>query len=227
MLLMKILGRFAEKRFFRRRCERLAAAIAPLLPRRGRILDVGCGDGLVDEFLFRWLPKIEIEGVDIAARPEAAVPVTEFDGSKLPFEDESFDAVMLVDVLHHTADPMVLLREALRVTRRDVIVKDHTQDGFLARQTLSVMDWLGNAHHGVPLPYNFWTQAQWRKAIDELGVQQECWKQDLRQYPPWIGWIANRQLHMVVQLRKKPEREPAPAGATPQQEQQAGLDRGL
>jgi hypothetical protein len=37
-----------------------------------------------------------------------------------------------LDVLHHTDDANVLLREARRVTRRDVLIKDHRLNGFLA-----------------------------------------------------------------------------------------------
>jgi 2-polyprenyl-3-methyl-5-hydroxy-6-metoxy-1,4-benzoquinol methylase len=41
----------------------------------------------------------------------------------LSYTKASFDVVMFVDVLHHTKDPMVLLREARRVARRAIVVK--------------------------------------------------------------------------------------------------------
>ena len=55
---------------------------------------------------------------------------------------------MFVDVLHHTDDPMVLLREAGRVASGFVLIKDHTQNGILAGRRLRFMDWVGNARHG-------------------------------------------------------------------------------
>ena len=67
--------------------------------------------------------------------------------------DASFDVVMFVDVLHHTDDPLLLLQEAQRVGKI-ILVKDHFRKGFLAGPTLRFMDWVGNAHHGVVLPYN-------------------------------------------------------------------------
>ena len=51
---------------------------------------------------------------------------------------------MLVDVLHHTDDPGILLSEARRVTRRAVVLKDHTRD-YMAGATLRLMDWGANA----------------------------------------------------------------------------------
>jgi SAM-dependent methyltransferase len=197
---MDFLGRTAERLFFRRRSERLADAIAPLLPQEGKVLDVGCGDGLIDQLLQQRRPDVALSGVDVMVRPEALVPVVGFDGATLPFSDGEFDAVMLIDVLHHTTDPLVLLREAMRVSRGDVILKDHTRDGFLAGPTLSVMDWLGNAHHDIPLPYCFWTEAQWRRAFRDLGLHVQEWNNALGQYPFWLGWITERRLHMVTRL---------------------------
>ena len=66
----------------------------------------------------RQRPDLEITGVDVLVRPKNHIPVQLFDGRQLPFPDQSFDAVMFVDVLHHTDDPSVLLREAKRVARK-------------------------------------------------------------------------------------------------------------
>ena len=77
---------------------------------------------------------------------------------------------MLVDVLHQTDDPMNLLREAVRVARQAIVIKDHLLQGAFAYPTLRFMDWVGNARHGVALPYNYWTPAEWHGAFDKLGL---------------------------------------------------------
>ena len=137
-----------------RRVRVLAGHLASLLPKNAKVLDVGCGDGAIDRLILNKRPDVSIEGVDVFVRPQTQIQVRAFDGVSLPFPASSFDAVMFVDVLHHTLDPRVLLREAGRVANT-ILMKDHFRDGFLAGPTLRLMDWVGNAHHGVPLPYNY------------------------------------------------------------------------
>src|SRR5207245_10961782 len=114
-------------------------------------------------------PDISSEAIYPLVHASAYIPVREFDGATIPYPDSSFDVAMLVDVLHHTTDPRVLLREASRVGR-SILIKDHLREGFLANTTLRVMDWVGNAHHGVALPYNYWPESKWVAAFNELGL---------------------------------------------------------
>ncbi len=110
------------------------------------------------------------------------------------------DTVMLVDVLHHANDPMELLREARRVTRRAVIIKDHTLEGFCAGVTLRFMDRIGNEKHGVSLPYNYWTKAQWLESFKFLEMKIGVWKSGLGLYPLPAKWIFERSLHFIARL---------------------------
>jgi SAM-dependent methyltransferase len=138
--------------------------------------------------------------VDVLLRPASRIPVREFDGQHLPFPDQSFDVVMFVDVLHHTNDPAILLREAKRVARVAVVLKDHTQDGPFAYHTLRFMDWVGNAHHGVALPYNYWPGDKWRDAFAAIGLAPERWNSRLGLYPFPASLIFDRNLHFVARL---------------------------
>src|SRR5690349_7501457 len=114
------------------------------MPKDATVLDIGCGDGRLAELLMGRRADVRITGVDVLLRPNLRIPVKHFDGAHLPFDDASFDCALLVDVLHHTDDPLVLLREAQRVARRAIVVKDHTLSGTGARATLAFMDWVGN-----------------------------------------------------------------------------------
>jgi SAM-dependent methyltransferase len=146
-------------------------------------------------------PDVSIEGIDLLVRPSTHIPVKLYDGTHLPFPDDSFDAVMLVDVLHHTADPSVLIQEAYRVAKT-IFIKDHFREGFLAVPTLRFMDWVGNARHGVALPFNYWTTAQWNAAFQTVGLKPSRLIVSLGLYPAPASWIFERGLHFIAKLER-------------------------
>ena len=197
---MSLFGSFHENVVFERRTRVLAEALAPLMPRGARILDVGCGDGTVGRRIKEARDDISIEGVDVLKRPTTLIPVTLFDGKRLPYDDGSFDTVMLVDVLHHTEDPAGLMGEAARVSQRTILIKDHRKDGILAGPTLRFMDWVGNARHGVALPGNYWSEGVWRRVFAELNLRITSWSNEVPLYPAWASWLFGRSLHFVAAL---------------------------
>jgi len=165
------------------------------------VLDVGSGDGRLAQLVANKRPDISIQGIDVRVRTDSAIHVETFNGTSIPYGEGSFDVVMLVDVLHHTADPMILLREAVRVARQVILIKDHLLKGVLAYSTLRLMDWVGNARHKVALPYNYWTPAEWNGAFDKLGLAVSSWESNLKLYPFPADLIFGRSLHFIAALR--------------------------
>jgi len=106
---------------------------------------------------------------------------------------------MFVDVLHHTNDPVRLLREAKRVGK-SIVIKDHIRQGRAAGATLRFMDWVGNARHNVALPYNYWSPAQWASAFKTVGLRVVEMRSSLGLYPAPASWIFERDLHFVGRL---------------------------
>lgn len=93
-----------------------------------RILDVGCAQGR-SAFAFADLP-VSIVAFDISkamivqanarfrrARPRAAMTFLVADATTFPFENETFDVVVLYGVLHHLADPAAAAAEIVRVLK--------------------------------------------------------------------------------------------------------------
>nr|WP_294947909.1 class I SAM-dependent methyltransferase [uncultured Mucilaginibacter sp.] len=96
----------------------------------GKVLEVGAGDGSILKFLSDQNFAPEYHAVEISDSGVAhiksrnirgLVSVQEFDGYKLPFEDNSFDLIILSHVLEHVEHERLLLREMKRVARQFVI----------------------------------------------------------------------------------------------------------
>ena len=186
--------------YYNRRIFVLARHLAGAIPNRGRVLDLGCGDGQLALALMRIRPDLQVEGVDIVPRPKTMIPVAQYDGVTLPFADKSFDYVTIVDVLHHTTDPEAVLAEAARVARQGVVIKDHLREGVLAQETLTFMDWFGNFGDGVPMPYNFLSRSEWARAFTRSRLNPVQTNERLGIYLPPISWLFDRKLHFVSLL---------------------------
>ncbi len=200
---MSIVGDAHSRLVLPRRFQRLCELLAPLLPEDGTVLDIGTGSGQLARSLMDRRPDCRIDGIDVLVRDDAAIPVREFDGFHVPAPDKSRDAVLFVDVLHHTNDPALLLREAARVARSAVIVKDHLREGIAAELTLRLMDWAGNAHHGVRLPYSYWSKRQWDEGLRAAALTPTRWETQLALYPAPVSWICDRRLHVIAVLEPR------------------------
>jgi len=204
------IGRVREHHHATRRVGILAGHLAALLPRGSSVLDVGCGDGLLAAAILERRDDVRISGVDVLTREGAPIEIRAFDGLNLPFPSDAFDVTLAADVLHHGEDPGALLGEMARVAADCVVLKDHTRDGWLAEPTLRFMDWVGNAHLGIALPYHYWTRAEWTAAIERLDLEEDYFEQRLALYPPPAAWLFERRLHFVSRLRRRPGAPPGP-----------------
>jgi SAM-dependent methyltransferase len=183
-----------------RRARVLAEYLVQLLPNGCRVLDVGCGDGLIDDLIVQRRPDVVVKGIEPVLRGRAGASIEQFDGGHIPFPSRSFDLVMLIDVLHHTEDPVAVLREATRVAERAILVKDVLRDGFLVDTTLRFMDRVANLRYGVPLPYTFWTRQRWDSSFDDLGLRVRSWEKVTGLYPWPATLLFERSMHFVTEL---------------------------
>jgi len=187
-----------------RRVSQIANGIAKLIPTDvNSVLDVGAGTGEMAVAINALRPELEFSGVDVYIRPKTFIPVTKYDGERLPFDDESIDAVVIVDVLHHCNDPKAVLKECARVSKKWVIIKDHVSDSRYDETILSFMDWVGNRSHGVVLPYNYLSTSNWASAFQEAGLEKTEAYKNLRLYPMPFELVFGRGLHCLDLLAKK------------------------
>lgn len=193
-----------------RRVRLLSEALAKRVPPGARLLDIGCGDGQVGAQISRLAPGITVEGVEVKPRPSCGIPCRAFDGRMLPFPSGSFDGCLLVDVLHHVEDLRGLLREAARASGGFLLIKDHISESRADFATLRFMDWAGNAPHGIALPYNYQSRAQWAEHFRECGLRVRNWTESLPLYPFPFSLVFNRRLHFIA-LLEAVDGSPGPA----------------
>lgn len=200
---IRLVGKFHGKVVVQRRIAVLAEKLGAMIAPGSRLLDIGCGDGKLAALLRDAVPGLKVEGVEVHPRNGCAIPCRYFDGSHLPFPDRCFDCCLLVDVIHHMKDPLPLLRDACRVSRQFLAVKDHLAENALDHWTLRLMDWVGNRPHGVALPYAYLSAAQWQELYQQLGLSVERTALDLPLYPAGFSMIFGRNLHFISLLRKQ------------------------
>ncbi|MEK6249365.1 MAG: class I SAM-dependent methyltransferase [Planctomycetales bacterium] len=98
---------------------------------KGRVLDLGTGTAQIPIELCRRARECEVLGIDMsvnmlnlgqsnveAARLSDRVTLERVDAKQLPYPDQTFSAVISNSIVHHIAQPQVVLAEAIRVTRQ-------------------------------------------------------------------------------------------------------------
>ena len=95
--------------------------IGNLVPKKSRVLDLGCGDGLFLEYLIKEREcsgyGIELDDANVLACIKRGVNVLQLnleEGLKL-FEDQSFDVVLQIDTLQNLKNAETMLTETTRV----------------------------------------------------------------------------------------------------------------
>jgi SAM-dependent methyltransferase len=190
-------GKIHGKLVHSRRVEVLADRIKTMMPACSTLLDIGCGDGTIARHIAQEVSGLKITGVEYSPRADCAIPCDSFDGVHLPYADKSFDCSMFVDVLHHTLDPLSIVRDASRVSRSFIIIKDHIAQNAWDYWILRLMDWVGNRPHGVVLPYAYLSSKQWKKLYDDVGLTEKRMEQAIPIYPAPFSWIFGRKLHFI------------------------------
>lgn len=131
------------------------------------LLEIGSGPGSILD-IFRSHGH-HVTGLDIADnsyRDDLKSDI--YDGVTMPYPDQSFDCALLLTMLHHTPDPDAILREAMRVSKRLIIIEDVYHTPFQAAYTkftdsITNLEFIGHPHSNR-------TDAQWLAAIKALGL---------------------------------------------------------
>lgn len=106
-----------EFRFYKTKSD----TIVSLVPEGAKVLDVGCGIGILMERLLKE-KKCDVFGIDISERAIGHLKTRGMDGivkriPPIPVSDNSFDVVIATSFLEHCNKPVIIINEMLRVLR--------------------------------------------------------------------------------------------------------------
>ncbi|MEM7007764.1 MAG: methyltransferase domain-containing protein [Thermodesulfobacteriota bacterium] len=132
------------------------------------ILDIGTGPGSV--FLLMNEEGYNVSTIDVEDQTfSEEIQPKLYDGQKLPYANGSFDTALLLTVLHHTQNPKDVLLEAMRVSKRIIIIEDiysNTLQKYLTFAADSIVNLEFRGH-----PHTNKNDSGWLKLFDELGLK--------------------------------------------------------
>jgi len=140
------------------------------------VLDVGCGGGQVIEMLIA--NGVCCTGTEVVPTAWIGalgnVSVVQAEAESLPFADRSFDWVSMRHVPHHLADPQAAFGEALRVSRKGLLLAEPYFDRNDPAQALAedVDLWFKTQHRRAGRIHQpNLDQADVNRLLQPLGVQ--------------------------------------------------------
>jgi methionine biosynthesis protein MetW len=162
------------------------AIISELVEPNTKVLDVGCGDGE----LLEWLAEnkgVEARGIEIVgAKVQRAIArgVSVFQGDiedgLVDYPDDAFDYVILSQTLQESRHPLKVLNEMLRVGRRAIVAfpnfghwtvrLSHLFTGGAPKTKLFPHDWYDSPNIHFLTVHDFTALARHQEWVVERGI---------------------------------------------------------
>lgn len=160
-------GRAIFKQWLRD-AQRKLSRFEAYLQKGDRILDVGAGPAAVSYLLKMQGANVTPLDVQDLSLSEEITPVI-YDGQVMPFDDRSFDAALLLTVLHHTPNVEEVLMEAKRVSRRLIVIED-IYENWMQKQVTFFTDSLMNLEFSGH-PHSNKNGRDWKRLFASLGLR--------------------------------------------------------
>jgi SAM-dependent methyltransferase len=152
--------------WYRGRRSVIERVIADLkLPARARILDAGCGSGrnMIDLARHGTVSGVELSGASVdVARARGAGEVIAGSVLDMPFDGDSFDLSVCLDVIEHLDDDVGALRELRRVLA----------PGGSLLVTVPAYQWLWSGHDEVNHHHRRYTRRSLQRVAEQAGWEQ-------------------------------------------------------
>lgn len=159
----------------------VVAALRATAPRR--VLDVGCGTGLLTARLARELPGASVVGCDFsdgmlahARAHRGPLGWVQGDAERLPFRDRSADAIVSTEAFHWFPDQ----RRALAEFRRVLVPGGRLLIAFVNTPNDAIRTVFRVASRVVGQPFDWPTRAEMRDLCTGAGLRVEAQRRIVR-----------------------------------------------
>lgn len=149
------------------RAEYFTSLFEDHLKPESQVLDIGGGWGFYAKPIEKRGHNLTV--LDVVKPGFQKAPVIIYDGGRMPFESKSFDASILVTMLHHTPDPVSILKEAVRVTREKIIVIEDVYNHEFGKIWTVLRDQIYNFEF-IGHPCQFKKSSEWAEVFGGLGL---------------------------------------------------------
>lgn len=143
--------------------------LLPFIENGESVLDVGCGLGYQAKDLQK-KKNVRVEGIDVIDYAEADFRCKVFDGMRIPFPDKSYDTTYFAYVLHHAEHPIKLLADAIRVTKKRILILEDTPKTLFDRLIDAYHGWSFNAFYKLKYKSVFRTQEEWENIFKQFHI---------------------------------------------------------
>ena len=154
-----------------KRAALIAQFLLPMIEGSGEIIDVGCGPAhlsyRISKLTNRKIKYLDIKKITFT-HPDVSVEI--YDGEKLPYDESTFETCLCLFVLHHTGDPINILREMKRVSYRNIIV---AEDYLSSRKYIFcevIKDLISNFLN-TKITFQYHTEDEWENMFKELELK--------------------------------------------------------
>ena len=145
-----------------------------------RILDIGCGTGVLLNVLGNQFPHAQLTGIDLSsemlelARKKLgkSVELKQSPAERLPFQQSDFDLIVSTSIFHFIRSPEAALHEMFRVLRPSgqLVITDWCNDFFTMRMFDLYLRLFNKEHHRT------YTSKSFGERVNQAGFTQ--WETD-------------------------------------------------
>ncbi len=155
----KFFARATEFRW-QMRAKKIAENMRGFIPANSNVLDIGSGSGNVaKEISLKTGANLTL--LDVIDWNITDLPFALFNGTRIPFSDKKFDIALLFDVVHHSENEEILIKEAMRVAKKVIVLEEIHNNVFL-KVWANIMDNFQWIMFGMPLAFHSKSEKQWK-----------------------------------------------------------------